>query len=494
MLLLPIFIPLLGGLALLFRPSSHLKTYSNLIVGITAVLVFVLPFLVTEPLSGADFPFQVTFILYIDEISFFFSLIFVMIWWVVLQYSHHYFFLDGEKNRFYAFYIAVLGAMIGVAYAGNLVSLYLFFEFLGLLCIPLIAHDRSEVSLKASRKYLYYSVAGAFMGLIVIFYFYTLNIPQTFQAGGIPELAQQGDRDAILILSLLATVGFGCKAGLFPLHGWLKTAHPIAPAPASAVLSGITTKAGVIALLRLLYYVVGPEVLQGTFVQYWGLSLSMLTIFMGSMLAYREKVFKTRLAYSTVSQVSYVIFALYLFQGYAFVGAMLQVLFHAVAKTSLFLSGGTLIYKTGFHDVKEFSGYGTQFRSTFLLFTVAGMSLIGLPFTGGFVSKMYIALGGAQVGGLGLTGVVIVIASAILTAGYLLPIAVEGFYGEQHEEITISDQNAEEMLAEEGADLSNPLQSPVVLVILLVGFGLYPDPVIQFFLGIVDTLGIGGGI
>lgn len=478
MLSLPIIIPFFTGLALLFLKPQRLQAISNAVVAVTGILCLVLPFCHLEPLNLGQFPFDVVFALYIDPISQFFSWIFVLIWWVVLQYAHHYFADDQEKNRFYSFYLTALACMIGVSYAHNLVTLYLFFEFLGLVCVPLIAHDRSEEAMRASRKYLYYSVAGAFMGLTSIFYFFSLEVPQTFQAGGIPQLSAQGDLSFVLGFTLLAVVGFGCKAGLFPLHAWLKVAHPIAPAPASAVLSAVTTKAGVIAILRLLYYVVGAEVLAGTYVQAWGLSLSMLTIVMGSMLAYREKVLKTRFAYSTVSNVSYVIFSLFLFQHYGFVGAMLQVLFHAMAKTILFLFAGTMIHETGRHNVSELSGLGRVLRPSFLVYTVASLSLVGLPLTGGFISKWYIALGGMAVGQQGLWGVAMIMLSALLTAGYLLPIATQGFWGDLDEKV----------------ELHAPVKVSPILALLIVAVGIYPMPIVEFLLALANTLGLGGSV
>lgn len=480
MLLLPILIPVFGGMAVLFLQPKRLKESCNILVGLTALVVLAMPFLEQGTLATSHLPFDVVFGLRVDGISVFFSYIFVLIWWVVLQYAHGYFSHDEEKNRFFAFYIAALGCMIGVVYARNLVTLYLFFEFLSLVCIPLIAHDRSEEAMKASKKFLYYSVAGAFMGLTSIFYFLTLDVPLMFQAGGIPELSEKGDLDLLLNFTLLAVVGFGCKAGLFPLHSWLKTAHPIAPAPASAVLSAITTKAGVVAIIRLVYYVVGPQVLQGTFVQTWALSLSMLTIFMGSMLAYREQVLKTRLAYSTVSQVSYVIFALFLFQPLGFVGAMLQVLFHAMAKTQLFLFAGTIIHETGKHHVKELSGFARMLRPSFFLFGVASLSLVGLPFTGGFVSKWYIATGGAAMGEQGLFGVAVLMLSALLTAGYLFPIVIKGFYGPL--------EGSEMKL-----NVDKAMISPI-LAVLLVVLGVFPQPIIELLLQVVETFALGGHV
>ena len=153
-------------------------------------------------------------------------------------------------------------------------------------------------------------------------------------------------------------LGFGCKAGMFPLHAWLPTAHPVAPSPASAVLSGIITKGGIIAIIRVTYYLFGVDFLRGTWAQTALLVLSIVTIFMGSMLAYKEKLLKKRLAYSTVSNVSYVVFGLMLMCPAGFMGALLQVVFHAVAKNILFLCAGAIIYKTHKTYVSELKGIG----------------------------------------------------------------------------------------------------------------------------------------
>ncbi len=479
MLLLPIIIPLFGGFALLLLSPPWAKKISRFLVGITALLVLLLPLLQVGTLRVANFPFSVVLSLNIDYASILFSYLFVLVWWIVLRYAGDYFGDREESNRFYGFYTATLGALIGLCYANNLITLYLFFEFVGLLCVPLVAHDRSELALKASRKYLYYSVAGAFMGLTAIFYFFTLDIPRSFQAGGIPELIEQGDLQSVLHFTLLAVIGFGCKAGMFPLHAGLIAADPIAPDPATAVLSGIATKAGVIAIFRLLYYVVGPEALTGTLVQTWGLALSILTIFMGSMLAYREKILKTRLAYSTVSQVSYVIFALFLFHPMAVVGAFLQVCFHAFAKTALFLSVGTIIHETGKQRVEELGGLGHALPNTFLTFTIASFSLVGIPFTGGFVSKWYIATGASQLGGLAMTGVFVLIVSALLTAGYLLPIILGAYLVPKNEFLVYQPSKA---------------MKTIVLPLLILLLGIFPLPLIVFLGELVDTLGLGGGL
>lgn len=503
MLLLPILLPLVGGIVLLFLPDSWTKPLTNGCVGLATAFAWALPFLSPLPLSLGNFPFSVVFSLEIDGISIFFSYLFTLTWWVVLQYAHTFLAHDPEKKRFFAFYTATLGALVGLCYADNLITLYLFFEFVGMLCLPLIAHDRSEEALRTARKYLYYAVAGAFMGLTAIFYFFTLEIPQTFQEGGIPELLQQGELSYVLNFTLLAVIGFGCKSGLFPLQAWLKTTDSIAPSPAAALLSAITTKAGILAILRLLYYVVGPEVIQGTFVQTWGLSLSILTIFMGSLLAFREKVLKKRLAYSTVSQLSYVIFALFLFHPLGFVGALLQVLFHALAKTTLFLSTGCLIRETGRTHVSQLHGLGKDHKRSIWLFTIASLSLIGLPLTGGFVSKWYIAQAAASLGGLAMTGVATLLVSALLTAAYLLPIPLNAFLSSavpQQSDREETSENREtsaplpEEVSPEFAPDGLPLQCPGLPCLLLLALGIFPLPVFLFAYNIACLLGLGGGL
>ncbi len=474
MFLLPILIPLVGGLSLLaIRPKS-IQRYCYTLVGLTALLALLLPFLGSGATTLGYFPLGVTLSFTVDEISLFFSWIFVLVWLCVLRYSFHY--LDGDPNqrRFLAFFVATLGAVIGVSYAANLVSLYLCFELVGLCCFPLIAHSQEAESLQACKKYLFYSLGGALLGLMAIFYFYSLGVETTFTPGGISGLAQAGDANLHLVFLVLAVVGFGCKAGLFPLHGWLKTAHPIAPAPASAVLSGITTKVGVIAILRVIYYVVGPQLLAGTQVQSALLLMALLTIFMGSMLAYREKVLKARLAYSTVSQLSYIIFALLLCNPIAFVGALLHVLFHALAKNSLFLCAGTIIHQAVVHRTDEVSGLGRALRPTFILFTIASLSLVGVPFTGGFVSKWYLAIGALQ-HPLGVLGVAVIMISALLTAGYLLPISVEGLRSPAGEDSP--------SIPPAPAGMTAP-----TLAILTILLGCYPAPIISFLTTLANVL------
>ena len=225
-------------------------------------------------------------------------------------------------------------------------------------------------------------------------------------------------------------MGFGVKAGLYPMHGWLPTAHPVAPAPASALLSGVITTAGVFCILRTLFYVAGAASIRGSWVQYTPLGLSVFTVFLGSMMAYREKVLKKRLAYSTVSQISYALVGLFMLQPTAIAGGLLQILFHAFTKICLFLCAGSIIFKTEKTRTDELRGIGKEMPVTLWAFALASLSLIGIPPASGFVSKWYLATGSLAAG----SGVfrwlspVVLLISALLTAGYLLPVVIDGFF------------------------------------------------------------------
>ena len=342
-------------------------------------------------------------------------------------------YMDHSSNRssFYAFMLLSQFALVGMDNAANLITMYMFFEMATLLSIPLVLHDRTPEAISASMKYLFYSIAGALLGLLFIFVASHYSDTLDFIRGGSLNLsAVSGHETLLLVVSLLGVIGFGAKAGMYPLHGWLPDAHPVAPAPASAVLSGVITKAGVLAILRLIYFVVGPDFLRGTWVQTVLLSLALLTVFMGSMMAYRQDVLKKRLAYSSVSQISYVLTGLFLLTEQGVQGGLLQVLFHACVKICLFLCAGSMIFHTGKTKVSEFLGIGKTMPVTLWSFTIASLSLIGIPPAAGFVSKWYLAAGAldSALPVMNWLVPVVLLVSALLTAAYLLPVTIRGFF------------------------------------------------------------------
>ncbi|MDO4803932.1 MAG: proton-conducting transporter membrane subunit [Lachnospiraceae bacterium] len=375
----------------------------------------------------------------VDGISRFFMIVVMLLFSVTCFYAFEYMKMEERENAFFAFYFICYGAMLAVCMAGNLVTLYLCFEMATLTSMPLVLHELTKDAVSAALKYLFYSIGGALLGLLSIFFvcYYSLDAG-AFALGGTLDLARlAGNEKVMLAMAFVGIMGFGTKAGMYPMHGWLPAAHPIAPAPASALLSGIIAKAGIIAIIRLVYYSIGADFLRGTWVQYAWMTLCMLTIFMGSMMAFKEKVMKKRLAYSTISQISYISLGLALLVPEGAEGALLHVAAHATSKGCLFLAAGTFIYKLGKRNVGELKGIGKQLPITMWCFLFASLSLVGIPPMGGYVSKWYIALA-AVGGGMGAYSIlppIILLVSALLTAGYLLPVVVDAFFpGHEHAE------------------------------------------------------------
>ena len=433
MLILSVLIPILWGLALLVWPAFQRRNVLLAVTGAGLILSAVLglcaafgsqgEFLLFSLGKNLDLYFRV------DGMGRLFALIVILVWVLAGFYAFEYMKHEKEEQRYFGFYVMVLGVLHGLVFAGNMVTYYLFFEMMTLLSMPLILHNRSKEAIMGGMKYLFYSLFGAYMVLFGLFFLNKYVPSLTFLSGGMLDAGAAAGNGMLLVAVFSMIVGFSVKAGMFPLHAWLPTAHPVAPAPASAVMSGIIVKMGVLGMIRTVYYLVGTEVIRGTWVQTVWLTLSLITVFMGSMLAYREKVLKKRLAYSTVSQASYILFGLALLQPQAMMGSLLHVIFHAVIKSCLFLSAGAIIYKTHKTNVDDLRGIGKEMPVTIWCYTFAAAALIGIPPASGFISKWYLATG-ALTSGVHLfswLGPVVLLTSALLTAGYLLPITVKGF-------------------------------------------------------------------
>lgn len=429
-----ILLPLVGGAAL---PLLRGRSKKTLHLGVLAVLVLEAAAVTGLLLSPASeltvlaMSDTLVLALRMDGVSRLFLAVAAYGYLLTGIYAFRYLSHGGRETSFYAFFLLSLGTLAGMDLSKNLITMYLFFEALTLLSMPLVLHDRTKESIQAALKYLFYSIAGAFLGLAAIFFLSACSSSLDFRAGGNLDPGKlAGNENVLRVAVFLGVIGFGAKAGLYPLHGWLPTAHPVAPAPASAVLSGIIAKAGVLAILRLIFFCVGTDFLAGTWVQTAWLSLALLTVFMGSMMAYREKVFKKRLAFSTVSQISYVLTGLFLLTPEGVLGGLLHVVFHATIKLCLFLVAGSVIVNAGKTRVDELRGYGRVMPKTLWAFTIASLALIGIPPASGFVSKWYLA-GGALHSGLPVfswLAPVVLLISALLTAGYLLPISIDAFF------------------------------------------------------------------
>ena len=483
MLILSILLPVLLGLGILLTKAFQNRKTLLRITGtglvITAALGLAVAFGGETELLLFSFGKNLDLYFHVDTMSKFFAVVVNVVWVLAGFYAFEYMKHEQEEARFFGFYLMVHGVLNGLVFSGGMVTFYLFYELMTLLSVPLILHSLSKEAIKGGLKYLFYSLFGAYMVLFGLFFLNRFADSLNFLPGGTLNFgAVAGNEKLMLVVAFSTIIGFSVKGGMFPLHAWLPTAHPVAPAPASAVMSGIIVKMGVLGMIRVVYYLVGADFLRGTWVQTVWMSLALVTVFMGSMLAYREKIMKKRLAYSTVSQASYILFGLSLLQPQAMTGALLHVVFHAVIKSCLFLSAGAIIYKTHKTKVADLRGIGKEMPVAIWCYTFASAALIGIPPASGFISKWYLATG-ALASGIEVfswLGPVVLLTSALLTAGYLLPITVNGFLPGADFDYAALEKKEPNMT------MLLPL---LILAALAVALGLVPNPLTDYINGIV---------
>lgn len=486
-ILLSIFFPILFGIFLLVRKEMEHRKNLLIIVGIAflataifAVLAF--SFSGNEMLTLFNLAGRLPVLFKIDEVSVVFVSMTLIIFVCAGFYSFEYMKHEEKEKRYYGFYLIVLGILIALCFAGNLITFYFFYELLTISSVPLVIHNRSREAIMAGLKYLFYSLCGAYMVLFGLYFIERYGNTLTFSAGGVISASAKAEHgEILLILAMLMLVGFGVKAGMFPMHAWLPTAHPVAPAPASAVLSAVIVKAGILAIVRVVYYIYGVSFLRGTWVQIAWMVLSLITVFMGSMLAYREPVLKKRLAYSTVSQLSYILFGLAVMDAGSVTGGFLHVLSHGFIKSALFLCVGAIIYMTGKTRVEQLRGVGKEMPFLMWCFTIASLGLVGIPPTGGFLSKWYLAEGALSSGiyGFRWIGPAVLLVSALLTAGYLLPVTIQGFFpGEDYDYKALQKKEPSFLMT-----------IPIfILTSLSVLIGLFPEWILNYLSQIIEKI------
>ncbi|MDE6874763.1 MAG: proton-conducting membrane transporter [Lachnospiraceae bacterium] len=479
-LLLPVLFPVLSGIVL---------ALPNIFPGkkgrwgfVAAVCALELVFMLAAAGGSHEFTLvrfsdRLAFVLRPDKLSLLFGGLTAFMWLASSVYSGKYFGHGGEGGKIYqTFFLVSVGVIAALCLSGNLVTMYMFYEMMTLSMIPLVIEERTKEAVHAGFEFLFYSIAGAFLGLAGFFIFYGCGISLEFVAGGHITVQAAGEnKELLLVACFLGILGFGSKAGMFPLHGWLPVAHPVAPAPASALLSGNVTKMGVLFIIRIVYYVAGADFLRGTWVQYAFLALTMITVLMGSVIASREQLLKRRLAYSTVSQVSYVLFGAALLHPAGMLGALMHVVFHSAVKNTLFLSAGAVIHQTGCKRADELSGIGKRMPVTMWLYTLVSLTLIGIPPTSAFLSKWYLAQGAlaADIPVARYLGPAILLVSAVFTAAYLLPLSVTGF-------LPGKEADGREVVYRREKESIWMVLPMAVLTAAAVGFGIFPNGLMRF--------------
>ena len=332
---------------------------------------------------------------------------------------------EAHQTRFYTFFAVAMGCTMGVAFADNLFTLFVFYEVLTLSTYPLVTHAGTQEARQGGRTYLGILMATS-MGFLLLAVVWTWKLTGnvSFTSGGI--LGGAASPLVIGVLFALYVFGIG-KAALMPFHRWLPAAM-VAPTPVSALLHAVAVvKAGVFAILKITVYIFGLDLLRDTGVTDWLLWVAAFTILVASVIALRQDNLKARLAYSTISQLSYIVMGALLVNSTALAGSTLHLATHAFGKITLFFCAGAILVASHKTKVSQLDGLGRQMPWTMGAFFLASLSIVGLPPMGGMWGKWYLALGAIDAGYVVLVGVLMV--STLLNIAYLIPVPIRAFLG-----------------------------------------------------------------
>lgn len=408
----------------LAEESKGLRTALNLVgVVLKLLLVAVMVWGVEQGQSyEVRFPLLpgIDFVLRADALSMFFALLSAVLWLATTIYAIGYLEDSPKRNRFFGFFSLCVTATLGVALAGNLVTFLLFYELLTLATYPLVVHRGTQVSLRAGRVYLAYTLTGGALLLTGIAWLHALAGNLEFTAQGFLSGLVQDHSAALVAIFVLLIAGLGAKAALLPLHGWLPQAM-VAPAPVSALLHAVAVvKAGAFGIVRVVHDVYGFEVVAQLGVAGPLAAIAAVTIVYGSLRALFQTDIKRRLAFSTVSQVSYIVLGTAIAGPVATVGGVAHLVHQGLMKITLFFCAGNLAETLGIHRIEDLRGVGRRMPWTMAAFTLGALGMIGVPPMAGFFSKWFLASGGLDVGQPWV--IAVLIASSLLNAAYFLPV------------------------------------------------------------------------
>jgi len=375
-----------------------------------------------EPIPG------ITLALSAEPLGVVFALVASFLWIVTTLYAIGYMRSHGERNqtRFYVFFAYAIASVMGVAFAGNLFTLFVFYEVLSLTTFPLVTHAGTEAAKRAGRVYLgvLFSTSIVFQ-LLAIAWTYSVAGTLDFRPGGILEGRWTNTAAAPLLLALFV-FGIG-KAAVMPFHRWLPAAM-VAPTPVSALLHAVAVvKAGVFAVLKITVYVFGLDFATSTNASTWLAWVAAATILAASFVAFRKDNLKARLAYSTVGQLSYVVLGAMLANSWGIVGGGMHIVMHAFGKITLFFCAGAIMVAAHKTDVSQLNGLGRAMPVTFAAFFVGALCIAGLPPAGGSWSKWFLGLGALEADQALLLGVLML--SSLMSLAYLMEVPLKGFFG-----------------------------------------------------------------
>jgi len=361
-----------------------------------------------------------------DPAAMVFAVLAAFLWIATSFYSVGYLRKLKEEHQtgYFASFAVCLSATMGIAFAANLLTFFIFYEILTIATYPLVAHHRDQEAIKAGRKYLVYTMLAGQVFLIGILWAYFLAGHGDFQPGGF--LAGKTSSVNLQIIFWLMILGTAVKAGVMPFHGWLPSAM-VAPTPVSALLHAVAVvKAGVFGIVRIVGYVFGPLILSSLGAAQILTWLAALTIIVSSLIALAQDNLKRRLAFSTIGQLSYVVLGAAVLTPLGLLGGLYHIAAHAVMKITLFFCAGAIFATTGLTNVSQLNGLGRAMPYTMGAFAIGSIGITGMPFWVGFISKWNLALGALQQGQM--LYVFVLLISGLLSTAYFLPIVYAAFF------------------------------------------------------------------
>ncbi len=400
---------------------------------VTAVALFCLVLVVVAPVSAGGRPEAVLLEMFpglsiafkVEPLGAVFALIASSLWILTSLYAIGYMRGHHEQNQtlFFAFFALAIASTMGIALAGNMLTLFTFYEVLSVCTYPLVTHSGTPEAKRAGRVYLGI-LLGTSIGFQLFAIGYTWVVAGTldFTDGGILEGKVSSGIAALLMVLYVFGIG---KAAVMPFHRWLPAAM-VAPTPVSALLHAVAVvKAGVFSVLKVTIYIFGIDLLSVTGASYWLAYVAGATIIIASLVAMQKDNLKLRLAYSTVSQLSYVVLGAMLATSSGALGGAMHIAMHAFGKITLFFCAGAIMVATHKTEISQMHGLGRRMPFTFIAFGIAALSIIGLPPLGGAWSKWQLALGAAETGQALLVAILMI--SSVLNVAYLIPVAVRAF-------------------------------------------------------------------
>ena len=478
MILAVILIPVIAGILVLlipFKKRSHMEIFLESMVILNSILVWTL--LVHRPeniFTLANFTGNLSISFDVDGMGMVFGGLVSALWPLATLYAFEYMTKEEHEKVFFMFYTMTYSVTLGISFAANLLTMYFFYELLTLVTVPLVMHTLTREAILASRKYLYYSLGGAAFAFIGLIFIIIYGNTTDFVLGGVLDPEKIGARtNVLLLIYVIAFMGFGVKAAISPFNSWLPDAG-VAPTPVTALLHAVAVvKSGAFAIIRLTFYSFGTDFLRGTWAQDVVMAIVMFTIVYGCSRAIKETHIKRRLAYSTISNLSYILFGVTVMTPLGMVGALTHLIFHAVIKIAAFFCAGAIMHQTERQYVHELDGMGYKMPCVFGVFTVSALALMGVPGLAGFISKWNLASAAVESGnGLAFGGIACLLVSALLTAIYMFTIVVRAFFPGRDFEISslegIKDPNWKMLV---------PL---FIFTAFIIFFGLYSGPVTRF--------------